>query len=87
MRMNARQWTLVVALALAAGCATFPDGPKNATLKTSGGPLVQAHRGSRGEYDDFADGGGDSHVRVKGMDHIVITDYRNFANAVKVLTE
>ena len=35
--------------------------------------------------DDFADGGDDSHVRIKGMDHIVITDYRNFANAVSVL--
>ena len=35
--------------------------------------------------DDFADGGGDSHVRIKGMDHIVINDYRNFANAVGVL--
>lgn len=35
--------------------------------------------------DDFADGGDDSHVRIKGMDHIVITDYRNFANAVGVL--
>ena len=35
--------------------------------------------------DDFADGGGDSHVRIKGMDHIVITNYRNFANAVGVL--
>ena len=37
--------------------------------------------------DDFADGGGDSHVRIKGMDHIVITDYKKFANAVKVLTK
>jgi hydroxymethylpyrimidine pyrophosphatase-like HAD family hydrolase len=36
--------------------------------------------------DDFADGGGDSHVRIKGMDRIVITDYRNFADAVSVLT-
>ena len=35
--------------------------------------------------DDFADGGGDSHVRIKGMDHIVIYDYRNFAKAVDVL--
>ena len=35
--------------------------------------------------DDFADGGGDSHVRIKGMDRIVINDYRNFANAVGVL--
>jgi glycerophosphoryl diester phosphodiesterase len=35
--------------------------------------------------DDYADGGGDSHVRIKGMDHIVITDYRNFAKAMSVL--
>ena len=35
--------------------------------------------------DDFADGGGDSHVRIKGMDRIVITDYRKFADAVSVL--
>ena len=35
--------------------------------------------------DDFADGGGDSHVRIKGMDHIVIANYKNFANAVNVL--
>ena len=35
--------------------------------------------------DDFADGGGDSHVRIKGMDHIVITDYKKFADAVGVL--
>ena len=35
--------------------------------------------------DDFADGGGDSHVRLKGMDRIVINDYRNFADAVGVL--
>ena len=33
----------------------------------------------------IADGGGDSHVRIKGMDHIVITNYKNFANAVNVL--
>ncbi len=35
--------------------------------------------------DDFADGGGDSHVRIFGMDRIVITDYRRFADAVSVL--
>ena len=40
---------------------------------------------TRTAYDDFADGGGDSHVRIKGMDHIVITNYKNFANAVGVL--
>ena len=35
--------------------------------------------------DDFADGGGDSHVRIKGMDHIVINDYKKFASSVSVL--
>jgi hydroxymethylpyrimidine pyrophosphatase-like HAD family hydrolase len=35
--------------------------------------------------DDFADGGGDSHIRIKGMDHIVITDYRKFPQAISVL--
>ena len=35
--------------------------------------------------DDFADGGGDSHTRIKGMDRIVITDYKKFADAVGVL--
>ena len=37
--------------------------------------------------DDFADGGRDAHVRAKGLDHIIITDYRKFAAAVKVLTD
>ena len=44
-------------LALAPGCVTEPQRPVNATMKTAGGPLVQAHRGSRGEYDDNAAGG------------------------------
>ena len=35
--------------------------------------------------DDFADGGGDSHARLGGLDRIVINDYRNFASAVGVL--
>lgn len=37
--------------------------------------------------DDFADGGGDSHIRIKGMDHIVISDYLQFPSAVKVLLQ
>ena len=37
--------------------------------------------------DDFNDGGNDSHARIGGLDRIVITDYRNFANAVGVLVE
>ena len=35
--------------------------------------------------DDFNDGGNDSHARIGGLDRIVITDYRNFADAVGVL--
>ena len=35
--------------------------------------------------DDFADGGGDSHVRIKGMDHLVVTDFRKFPQVVSVL--
>jgi hydroxymethylpyrimidine pyrophosphatase-like HAD family hydrolase len=37
--------------------------------------------------DDFADGGGDSHARIKGMDCIVINDYRKFPAAVQVLLQ
>ena len=32
--------------------------------------------------DDFGDGGGDSHVRLGGMDYINITDYREFGKAM-----
>ena len=46
-----------VCAAIVLGCATETRRPANATLRTSGGPLVQAHRGSRGEYDDNAAGG------------------------------
>ena len=35
--------------------------------------------------DDFADGGGDSHVRIKGMDHLVVTDFRKLPKVVSVL--
>ena len=33
--------------------------------------------------DDFGDGGGDSHVRLGGMDYINITDYREFGKAME----
>lgn len=41
---------LMVLCAVLAGCVTGPRN--NATLKTCGGPLIQAHRGSRGEFQD-----------------------------------
>ena len=33
--------------------------------------------------DDFGDGGGDSHVRLGGMDYINIVDYRDFGKAME----
>ena len=35
--------------------------------------------------DDFADGGGDSHVRIKGLDYIWITDYTKAPETLKFL--
>ena len=46
----------LMAAALATGCASSRY-PANAKLKTGSGPLVQAHRGGRFEYDDNALGG------------------------------
>ncbi len=34
--------------------------------------------------DDFGDGGGDSHVRLGGMDYVEITDYRKLDEAMQV---
>jgi HAD superfamily hydrolase (TIGR01484 family) len=35
--------------------------------------------------DDLEDGGGDSHVRIKGMDFIQIVDYKRFPKNVEIL--
>lgn len=37
--------------------------------------------------DDFGDGGGDSHIRIYGMDYIEIFDYRTLAEKLKFLIE
>lgn len=37
--------------------------------------------------DDFGDGGGDSHIRLGGMDYIQIYDYATFPERMKFLTE
>ena len=37
--------------------------------------------------DDFGDGGGDSHVRIKGMDYIEVEDYRDFPRMVSILLD
>ena len=37
--------------------------------------------------DDFGDGGGDSHVRIRGMDYIEIEDYRDFPRMVSILLD
>ena len=35
--------------------------------------------------DDFDDGGGDSHVRIKGMDYIQIEDYTSLPERLAFL--
>ena len=35
--------------------------------------------------DDFGDGGGDSHVRIKGMDYIFVKDYKKFPEYAEIL--
>lgn len=35
--------------------------------------------------DDFGDGGGDSHIRIYGMDYVEITDYRKLGERLKDL--
>ena len=35
--------------------------------------------------DDFGDGGGDSHVRINGMDYVEITDYRALRESLSFL--
>ena len=35
--------------------------------------------------DDFGDGGGDSHVRINGMDYVEITDYQRTAEKLEYL--
>ena len=54
--------TIAWSMALAAvqfltGCAACQSGRSNATMKTADGPLLQAHRGGKNEYDDNARGG------------------------------
>lgn len=60
--MKTTRLTFLALVVAAVGCTTppfvpGPQVPRNATLKTCGGPLVQAHRGSRGEYQDNGAGG------------------------------
>lgn len=57
-----RTKTTVLCMALAAvclfnGCVSRQSGRSNATMKTADGPLLQAHRGGKNEYDDNALGG------------------------------
>ena len=55
---NRKVFFAIAIFAIVAGCINLDSRfPANAMLKTGDGPLVQAHRGSRGEYDDNAAGG------------------------------
>ena len=55
--MTRRLAVLAVLSAVAGICGCRAPRPANADIKTAGGPLVQAHRGSRCEWDDNALGG------------------------------
>ena len=35
--------------------------------------------------DDFGDGGGDSHVRINGMDYVQVDDYRELPRLLSFL--
>ena len=35
--------------------------------------------------DDFGDGGGDSHIRLRGMDYIEVTDFEKLPELMKVM--
>ena len=35
--------------------------------------------------DDFGEGGGDSHVRIKGMDYVQVDDYRKLPEILSFL--
>ena len=50
-------FTALAAANLFNGCALWQSGKSNATMKTADGPLLQAHRGGKNEYDDNALGG------------------------------
>ena len=45
------------------------------TLSQHKSHMPQANKDVLFVGDDFGDGGGDSHVRIKGMDYIHIEDY------------
>lgn len=47
----------LAAVCLFNGCVSRQSGRSNATMKTADGPLLQAHRGGKNEYDDNALGG------------------------------
>ena len=86
-----RMITKVLPVLFVAGCisATTILAPCNAKLKSADGPLVQAHRGGRFEYDDNALGGFrrslEKGIRGFETDIRFTKDHENFANAVGVL--
>lgn len=61
------------------GSSSFDFAPKRYNKYDSIMKYAQEHGYSEEEIlfigDDFGDGGGDSHVRIKGMDYVQIEDY------------
>ena len=68
------------------GSSSFDFAPKPFNKYDASLQYAKEHGISKDEIifigDDFGDGGGDSHVRINGMDYICIDDYHNFPEKV-----
>lgn len=71
------------------GSSSFDFAPKGYNKYDSMLRYGREHGFDVGEMlfvgDDFGEGGGDSHIRLKGMDYIVIDDYRRSPEILSVL--
>lgn len=71
------------------GSSSFDFAPKRYNKYDSIMKYAEEHGYKEEEIlfvgDDFGDGGGDSHVRIKGMDYIQIEDYTQLPEMLKFL--
>ena len=71
------------------GSSSFDFAPKQYNKYDSIMKYAEEHGYKEEEIlfvgDDFGDGGGDSHVRIKGMDYVQIDDYRQLPETLSML--
>ena len=71
------------------GSSSFDFAPKRYNKYDSIMRYAQAHGYEKDEIlfigDDFGDGGGDSHVRIFGMDYVQIDDYTTLPEKLSFL--